>query len=271
MKYIFENFDSVVEFVKTLEKRPVKDGWGTQTSKTASYSWTGTDSYEEASNLALFGDKKSAEKVQASLKKIKDAKTGFEERALTKIKRSVIGSRPCVPAAVMGHPCSMYRRQVTKVEKPVVSIYYSMSMNGGTDADVLINAGAKMAEAIQIIERSGVRVNLYVGNTSCTRSQATATFVRVKDSAKDFDLLRMAYPLINPSFFRRHWFRWVETKQELRLSEWRRGYGKPLDEIEERDMFKAIKDSRLKCDILLTTSNVLRMSEEDIANKVLGK
>ena len=271
MQYIFESFDSVASFIKTIDERPVKEGWGYQTSQSDDEYWTMTKSYEEATGLALYGDKKSASKVAKSIKKIRDAKTGYEERAQNKIKRSVIGSRPCVPAAVMGHPCSMYRRNVIKVERPVVYVYYSISMHVGTSAEVLADAGAKMAEAIQTVERSGVRVNLYAGNTSCTRSQSIGCFVRIKDSAKDFDLLRMAYALVNPSFFRRHWFHWAETKEELITSEWRRGYGRPLYSNEEKETFDKMKENRIKCDYLFTTGNVENMTADEIANKILGK
>lgn len=271
MNYIFESFDSVASFIKTINERPVKEGWGYQSSQSDNESWTMTESYKKATELALYGDKKSVSKVAKSIKKIRDAKTEFEERAQNKVKRSVIGSRPCVPAAVMGHPCSMYRRNVIKVQRPVVYVYYSISMNGGTSAEILVDAGAKMAEAIQTVERSGVRVNLYAGNTSCTRSQSTGCFVRIKDSAKDFDLLRMAYALVNPSFFRRHWFRWAETKKELITSQWCCGYGRPLKKVEEEETFDKMKENRIKCDYLFTTGNIQNMSVDEIVNKILGR
>lgn len=273
-QYIFESFASVAAFIGTIDARPAKEGWGHLTSQeTGSYAenWTGTESYGDASKLALYGDKKSAEKVEKSIKKLRAGNTNTEARAQNKVKRSVIGSRPCVPAAIIGHPCSMYRRHVIKVNRPVVTVYYSVSMCGGTRANVLEDAGAKMAEAIQTVERSGVRVNLYVGNTSSTKTQSIGCFVRVKDSAKDFEVLRMAYALVNPSFFRRHWFHWAETKEVLKTEEWRRGYGCPLNENEEKQTLQKMRENNIKCDYLFTTSNICNMSADDIAEKILGK
>lgn len=269
-QYIFESFDSVARFIDIINSRPVKQEWGYTQSTADDESWTTTKSYEEASDLALYGDRKAADKVEQSIKKLRADKASREERVQSRVVRSVVGSRPCVPAAVMGHPASMYRRLTTKVKKPVVTIYYSISMHGGTDAKILADAGAKMTEAILTIERSGVRVNLYAGNTSCTDSQSIGAFVRIKDSSKDFDLLRMAYPLINPSFFRRHWFHWAETKNELNTKEWRCGYGRPLYSSEEKKTLSKMKENRIKCDFLFTTSNVLEMTAEEIANRVLG-
>lgn len=270
-QYIFESFSSVASFISTIDARPVKEGWGYLSSRTEDEQWTTTKNYEEATSLALYGDKKAADKVAKSLKKIKAENPCTEERAMAKVKRTVAGSRPCVPAAIIGHPCSMYRRNVVKVSKPVVTVYYSISMCGGTSAETLADAGAKVAQAIQTVERSGVRVNLYAGNTSCTGSQSIGCFVRIKDSAKDFDLLRMAYPIVNPSFFRRHWFHWAETKNELKTEEWHYGYGRPLDRKEEKETLQKMHDSLIKCDFLFTTSNVLGMTADELAETILGR
>jgi len=271
MNYLFESFNSVADFIATIDGRQEKDNWGTFYSREEGSRWTGTESYEEATKLALYGDKESASKVTKSLKKIQAASTNSEERAQAKVRRSVVGSRPCVPAAVQGHPLSMYRRNTIKVKKPVVTVYYSVSLSGGESAERLATAGAKMAQAIQTVERSGVRVNLYAGNTSCTSSQSVGTFVRIKDSAKDFDLMRMAYPLVNPSFFRRHWFRWVETKQELITSQWKGGYGRPLDRQEEKETLERMHENLIKCDYLFTTGNVLNLTADEIAERILGR
>lgn len=270
-QYIFESFNSVADFINTLGSRPTKEGWGHLTSQEKGDRWTTTNDYEEATSLALYGDRKASEKVAKSLKKIKAQSPCTEERATAKVRRTVAGSRPCVPAAIQGHPCSMYRRSIVKVSKPVVTVYYSISMHGGTSAETLVEAGAKVAQAIQTVERSGVRVNLYAGNTSCTSSQSIGCFVRIKDSAKDFDLLRMAYPIVNPSFFRRHWFRWAETKSELKTGEWQFGYGRPLERREEEETLQKMHNSLIKCDFLFTTSNVLSMTADELAETILGR
>lgn len=272
MQYIFETFSSVANFISTINGREVSKGWGCLSSQTGDSRFTMTDSYDAANELALYGDKASAEKVSDSLKLLRAESPFMEKRAQTKIVKSIIGSRPCVPAAILGLPNSMYRRNTVKVARPVVCVFYSVSMSGSTDASILASAGAKMAEAIQIVERSGVRVNLFVGNTSRTSSQAIAAFVKIKDSAKDFDLLRMAYALVNPSFFRRHWFHWAETKHDLITSEWKFGYGRPLNHgSEEQKMFEAIKKQNIKCDRFFTTSNIQHMTADEIAKNILSK
>lgn len=270
MQYIFETFSSVAEFINTLASRPTCPG-ADNDSHTGSVRFTTTESYEAATRLALYGDRDSAGKVQTSIKKMRAGQTSSEQRAQARVRRTVVGSRPCVPAAVIGHPCSMYRRDTVHVSRPVVTVYYSISACGGVDASRLADVGARLSEAIQSVERSGVRVNLYIGNTSSAGSQTIGTFVRVKDSAKDFDLLRMAYGIVNPSFFRRHWFRWVETKPELNQSRWAGGYGRPLDSEGERNIEKEMRERAVKFDQFFTFYRIEGKTAEELAKIMLGQ
>ena len=54
--------------------------------------------------------------------------------------------------------------------------------------------------------------NLYVASISCMTSGGAAQgfILKIKDSGQYIDLLKTAYPLINPSFLRRHDFRFLE-------------------------------------------------------------
>ena len=51
--------------------------------------------------------------------------------------------------------------------------------------------------------------------------------VRIKDSGKYLDTLRIAYPLVNPSFYRRHVFGYMERLKGFNLD---RAYGKIVHE-----------------------------------------
>lgn len=281
MKDFFETFHSVNEFITTIGKRPQTDGMGTSSTDRGSdrTAWTGTESYEQACNLALYGDAESRDKVQKSLIKLRNTKAATEQRSQARVVRSVMGSRPCVPAAIIGQPNSMYRRHTVRVNKPVVTVFYSMSACSRVSADTIINVGAKVAEAIQIAEHSGVRVNLYAGVTAKEygyengkkQTERIAMFVRIKDSAKDFDLLRMAYVLVNPSFLRRHYFKFLETLQGITASRWDSSYGKPLDRDEESKLQDALAGQHIKTDYLLTYNNICNKSAEDIARIITGQ
>lgn len=271
MKYFIESFASVANYITEINSRTVQDGMK-EYSHTGSEDFTGTASYEAATDLALYGDRESMAKVQQSILRLRKDNAHTEQRAQSRVTRTVVGSRPCVPAAVMGHPCSMYRRHSVRVNKPVVTVYYAMTANGATSTITIMEVGAKVAEAVQIAERSGVRINLYAGDIAVQESakQATAVFARIKDAAKDFDLLRMAYVLINPSYLRRHGFRWTETTPGLKANYWADGYGHVPSREVEQAIEKELKTRQAKCDVFLSFANIRSRSAQEIANIIVG-
>ena len=265
MTTIDENFDSVLAFITTMDKRKLQAGFS-ESSETGRPKWCGTESYKAATDLALYGDMESKSKVQAAVDKIKVQAKLSTTRNVARTVRSVVGTRPCVPAAVQGLPNAMYRRLTVKVQKPVVTVAYSMTALASVDADTIIETGAKLATAIQLAERNGVHVNLYAGITARAGKQIGAPFVKIKDSNKDFDLLRMAYVLINPSFLRRHFFRWVERTTGLDASSWAVGYGRPLEEGELKELKLAFKP-----DHLLAFNQIRHLTVQELAGMITGK
>ena len=81
-KVIFNKFDSVEEFSTWLQSTPQtakgkefndsneKNSWTTE--------FTGTQSFDEAQNLLKYGDKVNAEKIAATIRKIKAQGKGNE-------------------------------------------------------------------------------------------------------------------------------------------------------------------------------------------------
>lgn len=275
MQYIHETFSSIAEFIAKVGDRKTVSGMYESSLEISSYrdEFTGTHTYDEATQLALYGDRDSMNKVQVCTTKMKAESKTNEQRTQNRVVRCVAGSRPCVPAAILGQPNSMYRRMNNKVNKPVVNVFYNMAASCSVDADEIVRAGAKLAQAIQIVERSGVRVNLFAGSAGTTHGQVGTMYIKIKDSAKDFDLLRMSYILINPSFLRRHYFRWVETKPELNARHWGAGHGRPLDENELKNLQAEMKQKNIKYDCFISNEELRggRAGAEDIAKKILGK
>lgn len=226
--YCIERFDGLNALCDALNNREKCNGAG-NSSNDGSYDFTRTESYKEADHLAKVGDKENAEKVNQQIRTMKREGYQQQQRAVTKVRRSVVGSRPCVAAAIMGHPMSMYRTHKVNQPKKVVNVFYSVTASCGVSTQSMIEVGTKVTEAIRAIERSGVRVNLYVGDVSQKNKERAGFFVKIKDSSKDMDVTRMAYALIHPSFLRRHGFRWTETCKEINAPEWACGYGRTLE------------------------------------------
>ena len=275
MQYIYETFGSIAEFIAKIDDRKTVTGMQEAALDVSSFrdEFTGTHTYDEATRLALYGDGDSMKKVEACTIKMKAERRTTEQRAQNRVVRCVAGSRPCVPAAILGQPNSMYRRMNNKVSKPVANVFYNMAASCAVGADEIVCAGAKLAQAIQIVERSGVRVNLFAGSAGIAHGQVGTMYIKIKDSAKDFDLLRMSYILINPSFLRRHYFRWIETQEKLDAKHWGSGHGRPLDENELKRLQDDMKQKNMKCDCFISNEDLRggRASAEDVAKKILGK
>ena len=211
MKQYFEKFESVTEFIHTIDTRKVRESFeDKQHSQTKDFEFTETFSYEEANNLFLYGDKKNADKLNEALRKIKAQGKGNETR--NKLYNSPCGFMPIVPKVLAGDPQNMLaiKKQAYKSTK-VLNIAYNTTIGYQTSAEEIIETAAKVANVIASLEKNGYRVNLYA--FSCgegKRDTVYSLLVKIKDSGKYLDTLRIAYPLINPSFLRRHILAYLE-------------------------------------------------------------
>ena len=188
--------------------------------------WYGTNSFDEANELLLKGDSENAKKMQEASSRIAlSEKIGMQ--AKTKPFNSVCGFIPNVGAALAGSPLNMVNFQKVLQQKKVVTIVYALSIAYTSSAEEIINASAKIINAIMAIEAQGKRVNLFLlaGMRSLKKEESVWCNLKIKDSGSIFDKKKMAYPLINPSFFRRHIFKVIETQKGLTSKDFPNCYG----------------------------------------------
>ena len=80
------------------------------------------------------------------------------------------------------------------------------------------------------MEKNGYRVNLYAYFCGGGKNKTLGTaIIKIKDSGKYLDTLRIAYPLVNPSFYRRHIFAYMERLNGFGLND---SYGYILNDSE---------------------------------------
>ena len=228
MKQYFEKFESVTEFIHTIDTRKVRESFeNRQSSQTKDFEFTGTFSYEEANNLFLYGDKKNADKLNEALRKIKAQGKGNETR--NKLYNSPCGFMPIVPKVLAGDPQNMLAiRKERYNSTKVLNVAYNVAVDCTRTTEDLIKTAAKVANVIASLEKNGYRVNLYA--YACGRDLKNnyySLLVKIKDSGKYLDTLRIAYPLVNPSFYRRHIFGYMERLKGFYLN---RSYGKIVNE-----------------------------------------
>ena len=223
-KDYLEKYESVNEFIKTLNER-IKSYKGEIYNP--SFKFCGTNSLDEANDLFYHGDKENADKVTAAKAKIKAQGKGYETR--NSLYNSPCGFMPIVPKVLAGDPQNMLAiRKERYNSTKVLNIAYNVAVSCSITTDDMIKTAAKVANVIASLEKNGYRVNLYA--YSCGRDLKNnyySLLVKIKDSGKYLDTLRIAYPLVNPSFYRRHIFGYMERLKGFNLNS---TYGKIVDE-----------------------------------------
>ena len=227
-KVIFNKFNSVEEFSNWLQSTPqTEKGKRYNYSANGSSRFTGTKNFEEAQNLLKYGDKVNADKIAATIRKIKAQGKGNE--TLNKLYNSPCGFMPIVPKVLAGDPQNMLaiKKQSYNSTK-VINIAYNVAVDCTRTTEDLIETAAKVANVIASLERNGYRVNLYVYSCGMDlKFKYYSLLVKIKDSGKYLDTLRIAYPLVNPSFYRRHVFGYMERLKGFNLNN---TYGKIVHE-----------------------------------------
>lgn len=205
--------------------------------------WVGTESWDEATDLMIHGDKALAKKIEKAGVATARVKVNAA-RPRAKVVRSVGGFMPNIPAYLANSKKQMFRIQKQPVRQRVMTIVYNASVYCGTDADEVIETSSKLVQTIMKIEASGTRVNLYVANLTAselindwkfkTPKKVVGTLVKIKDSGQYMDVLKMCYPLIHPSMHRRQHFRMLELDSDndfVSCYGYPVQYGKAVDEV----------------------------------------
>lgn len=226
-KFIIEDFEGVSQFLKTIGTRKCNTVFAghSQSSNDSGDSFTMTSSYAESEALMASGYAKGLEDLKgAKGKKMQTASNAVKSIPHT----SVVGYVPNIPNAIMGRPDTMIASERVKMKSKIVRILYNFTASCTVDASRFVTAGRNLLELITMLELQGYRVQLDICNSFCRSSQIAFCRVKVKDFRQPLNPLKISYPLLHPSYFRRQGFRWLETCPEVTDKGFPSGYGSPL-------------------------------------------
>lgn len=201
---VSRRFESLCEFSRWLENTPATSGFP-MASETSDYEFTKTESFEVANKMMLGGWDSGA----ADVEKIMFENTDGVENA-RRFALSVAGAIPCVPAYLAGSPANMIAIKRRKIARPVITICYNCAVPGCVEADDIKRVAAKLLNVVRGLEAGGVGVNLWACSFSLGFGDSVTMAVKIKSSDEPFNVLNMAYPLVHPSFNRRHKFAFIE-------------------------------------------------------------
>ena len=255
-----EVFADIYEFSTAL-LRPANKVCASRTKYSAAQGQSefyGTESYDVADNLLRNGYKEGATALATKRQQI-------GQREMQKqLQSSPVGFAPNVPNVLMGKPYGMFNYKQAANGKPVVHIIYNISVGCTKTSEMILTAARKLFAAINALERSGVRCALSVGEMSWehyrSKEEYVGYIVGIKRPDAPLNPMKVAYPMVHPSFFRRHGFRWLETCPAVTMAKWPENYG---ISVKEKDKFVeagAIQPT----DAYFSYYSLERMTEEEI-------
>lgn len=202
-------FSSLKEFYDYICNTPINKAfrWATLYSSEAtkySENWTGTKSFDEASELFKNGWQLGAKELT---QKLKIAETQKEVDMVYKSVLSVCGFQAIVPLYLQGVPNNMVNKKMIPIKNKVITINKTISVSSSVSSETMKAESIKCFQIIKKIEASGIRVNL---NLMISTGHACVK-IRLKSANEKLNISKLAFPLVHPSMFRRLYFRFVET------------------------------------------------------------
>lgn len=226
--YIRE-FESLSNFYEYITTTPLNKTFcwekGGLSSTAGSKKFTGTESFDEATQLFKNGWDEMAQKLT---KKLKVQPNCSVTSQVQKTVYDIVGFQCSVPRYLQGIPTNMVNKRLTPVKQKVVTLNKDFSYNAMTSTEDIIEASIQTMQVVKKVEAQGVRVNLNIIFGTTAGNTREIIKIRIKSANERVNISKLAFPLVHPSMLRRLCFRYIEVAPTITGS-YSRGYGKPLD------------------------------------------
>lgn len=236
-KIYMEEYNSISEFVQTINSRSQNPNMTSVQSENGTYKFTGTNDYDEAENLLLHGWTEESEKLNEMLKL-----KALKERSV-KNTYDVAGFQCSVPRYLQGIPTNMINQKVITKKQKVVTITKNISYSCKVPKQKIEQESIKVLQLVNSLEKQGYRVILNV--TLITKSENENVIlcnkVRIKNASERLNLSKISFPMVHSSYLRRILFKWVETF-EYTTKQFNESYGFPVKCITFNDIIKNNKN-----------------------------
>lgn len=225
----------------------------TQKSEEASVKFAG-EPLEQAIQYLIGGYQKDFDMFVKLRKEIDKVNIKYENTR--KIKPSVVGSRPNVPAFIAGAPKTMYRVDRAK-EKKFIDIYVNLPYTNNTTEAQIRNRGIMILNLVKLLESHDYGVNLKVFETCMVGNEAFTVSVGLKQPGELLNDKKCYYPMCGKEFVRRILAR---LKESVPFKEnWHMSYGQVLTEKQTRVIMDIPEDA-----ILINSPNDMGIKGVDV-------
>ncbi len=223
------------EFVDFAESR-VKSAYSTHeasrgTGGLYNASWSGTDTFAEAINLARSGWPEGTSRIKALSSVLIDKVTYLIEQPY--IQYDTSGLDFDVALLLDSVPEHWYRMEHTLEEGTgkVVRVVFNGAVSAGITASTIMAKGAAVAALVECLEAAGNKVELVITqpwNFQGIGGRKVKFYSRVilKEAGQPLDIDRVAFALVNPASTRRLTFSVMESDDDY-MQENNVGYGIP--------------------------------------------
>lgn len=226
------DFESWSEFVSCVADESMYAWKGTRTSHDRSRSWSGTDSFEEAVQMATQTGWPEGKRLMSEA----IALVYPRPELVNATSFDVAGAFPVVPLYCARDPaCMVDDAPYLRTSRPIVRIDYANSATANKSAMDLMLRGAAVLSLCDQLELDGYSVELRVAvswdQSHSSREPAKYTrfdySVVFKKAGEYWDLDRAAFAIANPATMRRFGFALLEQHAELKPN-FGSGYGRTI-------------------------------------------
>lgn len=199
--------DFVATAARRINESPVV---GAEASGTANHygGWAGTDTLEEAVEMAQAGWQDGATAVAKALDSLP---AGVE--VLPDWRMSVQGAFPCIPEYLSGSPECMYRLEDNRRIAHRLSLIVPHAYSAAVKASQAMQYAKAVAALVRSLEAAGIDVAIYsvsTGHNKHVYGMPRAMYaVVVREFGEPLDLAKVAFAF-HPAMLRRIGFAWRE-------------------------------------------------------------
>ena len=237
-KIYMEEYNSISEFVQTINSRPQNPKITSKMSEFGGFSFTGTHNYNEAENLLLHGWVEESEKLNEMLKL-----KALKEKSF-KNTYDVAGFQCSVPRYLQGIPTNMINQKVVTKKQKVITITKNISYSAHVRKETIEEESVKVLQLVNNLEKQGYRVALNVTLISKSKKENViiCNKVRIKNANERLNLSKVSFPMVHSSYLRRIMFKWMETF-EYTTKSFDGTYGTPVKCKDFNDIIKNNKNN----------------------------